>query len=137
MTNQNVRYKPFHNQLIKPALADLMRELAGKVFSYWINDVLIDPKGHLFEVTLHIEKPQPDGQELWLPNWIPGSYLIRDFSKHIIGIYAEHDGRGFVLGDSTGARTAHLKQSVRAVPAHAGQLDADGLAPQSSGDAGE
>jgi hypothetical protein len=47
LTNQNVRYKPFHNQLCKPALADLMRELAGKVFSCWINDVLIDPKGHL------------------------------------------------------------------------------------------
>tara|TARA_B100001059_G_C17831571_1_gene585012 strand:+ start:2325 stop:4100 length:1776 start_codon:yes stop_codon:yes gene_type:complete len=62
---------------------------------YYINP--IDPKGHLFEVTLRIEKPHPDGQELWLPNWIPGSYLIRDFSKHIIGVYAEHDGRAIKL----------------------------------------
>ncbi len=57
----------------------------------------IDPKGHLFEVSLHIEKPDPNGQELWLPNWIPGSYLIRDFSKHIVGIYAESDGRSLKL----------------------------------------
>jgi hypothetical protein len=46
LTKQNVKYKPFHNQLSKPALADLMRELAGKVFSGWINDVLDFKKGH-------------------------------------------------------------------------------------------
>lgn len=46
LTNQNVKYKPFHNQLSKPALADLMRNLAGKVFSCWINDVLDYKKGH-------------------------------------------------------------------------------------------
>ena len=48
----------------------------------------MDLKGHLFEVTLTIDTPAPQ-QRLWLPNWIPGSYLIRDFSKHIIGLYAE------------------------------------------------
>ncbi len=46
MTKQNVKYKPFHNQLTKPALAELMRELAGKVFSCWVNDVLDFKKGH-------------------------------------------------------------------------------------------
>ncbi|MCK7458620.1 M61 family metallopeptidase [Idiomarina aminovorans] len=48
--------------------------------------------GHLFNVSLTIEQPM-DKQELWLPNWIPGSYLIRDFSKHIIGLHAESNGR--------------------------------------------
>lgn len=51
----------------------------------------IDLGGHLFQVTLTIEAPAKE-QELWLPNWIPGSYLIRDFSKHIIRLYAECDG---------------------------------------------
>jgi len=46
LSKQNVKYKPFHNQLVKPALAELMRELAGKVFSCWINDVLDFKKGH-------------------------------------------------------------------------------------------
>ena len=52
----------------------------------------IDLHGHLFEVILTINDPEPE-QELWLPNWIPGSYLIRDFSKHIIGLYAESNGK--------------------------------------------
>lgn len=46
-----------------------------------------DLHGHLFEVALTIETPNQQ-QRLWLPNWIPGSYLIRDFSKHIVGVYA-------------------------------------------------
>lgn len=43
----------------------------------------LDPKGHLFEVSLHIPTPNHPVQTLSLPNWIPGSYLIRDFSKHL------------------------------------------------------
>ncbi|WP_287818290.1 hypothetical protein, partial [Idiomarina sp.] len=46
----------------------------------------IDLHGHLFNVSLTIERAV-DEQELWLPNWIPGSYMIRDFSKHIIGLH--------------------------------------------------
>ena len=48
-----------------------------------------DPKGHLFQVELTIQSPNPKGQILRLPNWIPGSYLIRDFAKHIVEIKAE------------------------------------------------
>ncbi len=47
-----------------------------------------DPKGHLFEVTLTIEAPIQPFQQVSLPNWIPGSYLIRDFSKHLIDLKA-------------------------------------------------
>lgn len=57
---------------------------------YQINPA--DLHGHLFDVELTIAQPQLGVQQLWLPNWIPGSYLIRDFSKHIIGLYAERDG---------------------------------------------
>lgn len=52
----------------------------------------VDLHGHLFEIILTIDTPEPE-QELWLPNWIPGSYLVRDFSKHIIGLYAEENGK--------------------------------------------
>ena len=37
---------------------------------------------HLFHVTLTIHRPAPD-QKLSLPVWIPGSYLVREFSKHL------------------------------------------------------
>ncbi|MGH8491506.1 MAG: M61 family metallopeptidase [Moraxellaceae bacterium] len=46
------------------------------------------PEAHIFEVELSIAKPAPDGQQLSLPNWIPGSYMIRDFSRNLIGLTA-------------------------------------------------
>lgn len=47
-----------------------------------------DPKAHLIDVTLTIPKPSQPYQTLRLPNWIPGSYLIRDFAKHLSSIKA-------------------------------------------------
>jgi predicted metalloprotease with PDZ domain len=47
-----------------------------------------DLHGHRFRVKLHIANPDPNGQILEMPSWIPGSYLIRDFSKHIESIEA-------------------------------------------------
>lgn len=47
-----------------------------------------DPAGHLFEIELFIARPDADGQSLSLPAWIPGSYMIRDFARHIVQIDA-------------------------------------------------
>ena len=47
------------------------------------------PSHHFFQVTLTILQPDPLGQKLWLPNWILGSYMIRDFSRHIISVNAK------------------------------------------------
>lgn len=47
-----------------------------------------DPAGHYFSVELTIDTPTPGGQVVSLPAWIPGSYLIRDFSRHIVHIDA-------------------------------------------------
>ena len=41
-----------------------------------------DPHAHLFRVTLKIAKPTAQ-QLLSLPVWIPGSYLVREFSKNL------------------------------------------------------
>lgn len=38
-------------------------------------------------------EPAADGQRFALPAWIPGSYLIHDFARHIIAIAAESDGK--------------------------------------------
>jgi len=48
----------------------------------------VDTDGHHFQVDLMIREPNPDGQRVQLPSWIPGSYLIRDFSKHLERIEA-------------------------------------------------
>jgi predicted metalloprotease with PDZ domain len=52
-----------------------------------------DPAGHRVEVTLVVDKPDPKGQVLRLPAWIPGSYLVREFARNITVIQA-HDATG-------------------------------------------
>jgi predicted metalloprotease with PDZ domain len=51
-----------------------------------------NPQAHLFQVTLTILDPAPEGQYLSLPTWIPGSYLIRDFAKHVVQLSAQSQG---------------------------------------------
>ena len=94
-----------------------------------------DLSGHLFFVTLHISKPDLEGQKLSLPAWIPGSYMVREFARNIIRIHAHCGGKKIALkkidkqswqaAPCTGAltieyevyawdlsvRTAHLDQS--------------------------
>ncbi|QWE10710.1 M61 family metallopeptidase [Polynucleobacter sp. es-EL-1] len=59
-------------------------DLPAIQYTIWSSDL----HGHRFGVKLRIENPSPDGQVLQMPAWIPGSYLIRDFSKHIESIEA-------------------------------------------------
>jgi predicted metalloprotease with PDZ domain len=47
-----------------------------------------DPSAHLYRVSLLIPEPNSAGQIVQLPAWIPGSYLIREFARHIIRIEA-------------------------------------------------
>ncbi|MGX5914193.1 M61 family metallopeptidase [Aliidiomarina sp. Khilg15.8] len=49
-----------------------------------------DCAGHYFNVTLSIQKPHPDGQVLRLAAWLPGSYMVRDFAKHIVEFRADY-----------------------------------------------
>ena len=55
------------------------------------------PEAHLFEVTCTVAVPDPAGQRFALPAWIPGSYMIREFARHIVRIRAESDGRRVAL----------------------------------------
>ncbi|HEY8244251.1 MAG TPA: peptidase M61 [Casimicrobiaceae bacterium] len=52
-----------------------------------------NPSAHLFEVACTIDDPARDGQRFVLPSWIPGSYLIREFARHIVSARA-HDAKG-------------------------------------------
>ncbi|MCU0761985.1 MAG: peptidase M61 [Hydrogenophaga sp.] len=50
-----------------------------------------DAHAHLFRVVLHIERPSRR-QRLVLPVWIPGSYLVREFSQHLQHLRAIQSG---------------------------------------------
>jgi predicted metalloprotease with PDZ domain len=54
----------------------------------------LNPAAHLFEVRLTVAKPDPEGQVFAMPAWIPGSYMIRDYARHVVAIHAEADGVG-------------------------------------------
>ncbi len=56
----------------------------------------LDVDAHLFSVQLRIARPLP-GQAVSLPVWIPGSYLVREFSKNLQGLAAEQDGRAIAI----------------------------------------
>ncbi len=46
-----------------------------------------DPVAHLLKINCVIETSQSP-QQFRLPSWIPGSYMIRDFAKHVIEFHA-------------------------------------------------
>lgn len=56
-----------------------------------------DLGGHLFDVTVTVAAPSPEGQVFALPAWIPGSYMIREFSRNIVQIRAESNGKPVAL----------------------------------------
>ena len=53
--------------------------------------------GHIFKVTVRVEQPDLQGQEFKLPAWIPGSYMVRDFARHIVQIKATANGKPVTL----------------------------------------
>ena len=56
---------------------------------------------HTFAVELHIAEPAAE-QRLSLPVWIPGSYLVREFARHLSALAAEQGGaRGAAASSST------------------------------------
>jgi predicted metalloprotease with PDZ domain len=53
---------------------------------------LARPQAHLFSVALEIAAPAAQGQTVSVPAWIPGSYMIRDFARNVVGISAHSGG---------------------------------------------
>ena len=52
----------------------------------------LDLHAHLFRVTLTIARPAAR-QTVSLPVWIPGSYLVREFARHLQNLAAEPQGK--------------------------------------------
>jgi len=55
------------------------------------------PASHYFAVSMRIDNPDPAGQALRLPNWIPGSYMIRDFARNLLDLRVTCDGNEIAL----------------------------------------
>ncbi|MEW5709921.1 MAG: PDZ domain-containing protein [Pseudomonadota bacterium] len=55
------------------------------------------PEAHLFEASCTVNDPDPEGQHFALPAWIPGSYMIRDFAKHVVTIRAASGGKPLTI----------------------------------------
>lgn len=48
---------------------------------------------HLWQVSLRFTQDQQQDFSLSLPNWVPGSYMIRDFARHIVSLQAQCNGQ--------------------------------------------
>ena len=53
----------------------------------------VRPEAHLYRVTCTVDEPDPSGQRFALPAWVPGSYMIRDFARHVVSIRAASRNR--------------------------------------------
>jgi len=74
----------------------------------------LDPHAHLFEVSVTIDDPSPEGHRFRLPTWIPGSYLVREFARHFVQVSAAGNGGpiGIEKIDKSTWRTAPVSGSV-------------------------
>lgn len=55
---------------------------------------------HLVDVTLTFTA-STDAPQLWLPAWIPGSYLMREFARHITAVHYQIDDKSADNGQQT------------------------------------
>jgi predicted metalloprotease with PDZ domain len=53
---------------------------------------LAEPAAHRLRVTLTLDRPAAE-QDFSLPVWIPGSYLVREFARHLSRLSARQGGR--------------------------------------------
>ncbi len=51
-----------------------------------------DPAGHLLDVEMTLPSPTA-GERVAMPSWIPGSYLMREFARHVATLSASQSGR--------------------------------------------
>ena len=71
----------------------------------------LDPRAHLFAVSCTVATPDARGQVFRLPSWIRGSYLVRDFAKHVMQVSACSGGRTLAIERLD-------KSSLRCAPAN-------------------
>lgn len=58
-----------------------------------ISLAIFDLAAKHYEITQRIDACEGDTLRLRMPSWVPGSYLIRDYARHVIGFRATSEGR--------------------------------------------
>lgn len=78
----------------------------GKLQAQVIFDVRFpNPSSHYAEVDMHIKDAPKDSFDVKMPVWIPGSYMVREFSRHV-------EGFGVKGTDGTAPRHKKVRKNV-------------------------
>ena len=80
---------------VRPAKTSLQ---SGPAAVHYRVEVL-SHSAHLWQVTMTIAAPA-SSQSLRLPVWIPGSYLVREFSRHVHSLQCSQNGRAALVSQS-------------------------------------
>jgi predicted metalloprotease with PDZ domain len=67
-----------------------MADSVGPTIAYRVAMPL--PESHLFEVTIEVQGWQEPVLDLHFPVWTPGSYLVREYARHVQNLRAEAGG---------------------------------------------
>ncbi len=74
---------------------------------------LLNPLAHTFKILLTLDNPCAD-QELNFPEWIAGSYMLRDFSKNLHNLGAKQNNKNIPLTQlSKASWRVHCKSSAQ------------------------
>lgn len=67
------------------------------------------PHSHLFHVTVEVDEIAGPTLELMLPAWTPGSYMIREYARHVQGFSAQAEGAGELAWRKTAKDTWQIE----------------------------
>ncbi|MDX2099927.1 MAG: M61 family metallopeptidase [Leptolyngbyaceae cyanobacterium bins.59] len=73
----------------KESLVLLESQTPAPLLQYRV--AMSDPASHLFQVTLQVQGWQAPLLDLKMPVWTPGSYLLREYSRHVQALTAQAD----------------------------------------------
>jgi predicted metalloprotease with PDZ domain len=72
------------------------------------------PETHLYEITMEVDPRGATSLDLVLPVWTPGSYLVREFARHVRDFTArEKNGRGIIPAEKVAKNVWRLSLPSR------------------------
>lgn len=80
-----------------------MQSYSDRTISFEVS--FIEPQAHYVEITIHISGFGNDFIDLKMPTWTPGSYLIREFSRHVERFCAQTSGGTTLHHEKTAKNT--------------------------------
>ncbi|MEG3974484.1 M61 family metallopeptidase [Microcoleus sp. herbarium8] len=83
---------------ISSAAGNAIAQRTAPTIQYWV--AMPNPESHLFEVTLRVQGWSQPVLDLKMPVWTPGSYLIREYARHLQDFRARSSSESSLTGDS-------------------------------------